>query len=96
MTSTKPTVTYFPLPGRAFAVRAALRYAKVDYNDNRVTGKVFGAEYKPFPDKAPLGALPVLDIPGIGAFSKSSSYALCENGQCERETGVLLCPFSCC
>jgi glutathione S-transferase len=71
----KPTLTYFPLPGRAHAIRAALLHAKVDYVDNRIRGKQFGEEYRSDPTKAPLGSLPVLDIPGLGVITQSTAIA---------------------
>lgn len=66
----KPIVTYFNIPAsRGFAIRAALRYAKVDFVDNRVRAKDFATEYKPNPTKAPLGSLPTLQIQE-GLFGK--------------------------
>jgi glutathione S-transferase len=62
-------LTYFPLPGRAFAIRASLRHAKIDFIDNRLKGSEFRDEYKFNPKKCPLGSLPVLELPE-GAFGK--------------------------
>lgn len=59
----KPTLTYFPINARGFPIRAALRYAKFDFVDERVPGATFMSEFKPFPAKTPLGSLPVLSLP---------------------------------
>jgi len=68
------TVTYFPINGRAFSIRAALRYAKFDFADNRVPFKTFGMEFKHDNSKCPLGSLPVLNIPE-GNFVQSTAIA---------------------
>jgi len=74
-TAAKPAITYFPIAGgRGFPVRAALRYAKVDFDDVRIPFKVFATEFKPDPIKAPLGSLPVLDLPQ-GHFVQSTALA---------------------
>ena len=70
----KPALTYFPLePGRAFSIRAALRYAKFDYVDNRVGPKDFMTKYKANPEKSPFGSLPVLELHGYGSIGKFNS-----------------------
>ena len=64
------SVVYFPLvAARGFPVRAALRHANVDFNFKKVTFKEFDAEYKSDAKKAPLAALPVLELPQ-GTFGK--------------------------
>jgi glutathione S-transferase len=70
-----PTLTYFAVPGRAFAARAALRYAKVEYHDERITYPVFLNEWKKNPAKCPLGSLPVLVVPGVGVFTQSTAIS---------------------
>ena len=64
------TLTYFPAHARAFAIRAALRYAKFEYVDNRIVSKVFGEQYKHDPTKVPLGVLPVLEMQDGRVFGK--------------------------
>ena len=75
MAAAKATVTYFPAStGRGFAIRAALRYAKVDYNSVGVPYKEFLTDVKPDPAKCPLGSLPVLELPQ-GVFGKCESLS---------------------
>ncbi|KAH9255239.1 hypothetical protein BASA81_006679 [Batrachochytrium salamandrivorans] len=72
----KPTLTYFPVNGRGFAIRAALRYAKFDFVDERVPGATFMSELKPNPAKTPLGSLPVLSLPEANGVVYAQSVAL--------------------
>jgi len=63
--SKKPKLTYFDIPGRAFAIRAALRHAKIPFDDVRIA----------YPDliklrgpngankQVPLGQVPTLEFP---------------------------------
>jgi glutathione S-transferase len=57
MVSTKPTLQYFDIAGRAEAIRVACYMAKVDYDDIRLTQEEFGA--KKAAGEFPLGSVPV-------------------------------------
>ena len=73
--SKTPTLTYFPSHGRAFTIRAALRYAKYPFVDNRIPFAVFKEEWKPNADKTPLGSLPVIDLNDDGVYCQSLAIA---------------------
>mmetsp|Transcript_20739 Transcript_20739/g.23096 ORF Transcript_20739/g.23096 Transcript_20739/m.23096 type:complete len:209 (-) Transcript_20739:38-664(-) len=55
-------LTYFQVYGKAEAIRILFDHAKVDYEDNRVTGDVW-KEFKAS-DKCPIGQVPVLEKDG--------------------------------
>ena len=71
-------LTYFEGNGRAFAARAALRHAKVPFDDIRLAFPVFAemrdkqGGYNP---KIPLGQLPVLELPSGQTFPQSAAIA---------------------
>jgi len=66
MASTVPKLTYFDIEGRAFAIRVALRQAKVKYEDVRVKfpqlAELRGKEG--WSKAVPLGSLPVVEVDG--------------------------------
>jgi glutathione S-transferase len=75
---TTTTLTYFNFNGRAFAIRAALRYAKYDFVDSRL--KSFGLLNElrgpaGFNKAVPLGSLPVLNLSDGQTFVQSVALA---------------------
>ena len=58
--ASKPKLTYFNFPGRAEPIRQALRLGGIDFTDNRVEGKDWGA----LKNSTPWGAMPFLEIDG--------------------------------
>jgi len=65
-----PKLVYFPINGRAFAIRASLRHGKVPYEDVRVTGaqlqQLRGADG--WNEHFPLGSMPVMEMGGRTFF----------------------------
>lgn len=56
----KPKLTYFNFPGRAEPIRQALRLGGIDFIDNRIEGKDWGA----LKNSTPWGSMPYLEIDG--------------------------------
>jgi len=54
-------LTYFGVPGRAYAIRTALRIGKVPFDDEIIDQNELKAN-KPFSAKLPLGSVPVLTV----------------------------------
>ncbi|KAE8747441.1 Glutathione-S-transferase S-4-like [Frankliniella occidentalis] len=54
-------LTYFPIRGRAEHLRVMFAYAKVQYEDNRISQD----EWKTIKPTTPFGQLPVLEIDGV-------------------------------
>jgi len=61
---------YFPIAGRAFPIRAALRYGNIPFDDVRVSHAEFAELRGPegASEKVPLGQLPVLVLGAFAAF----------------------------
>jgi glutathione S-transferase len=72
---TTPKLTYLPINGRGFAIRAALRYANFPYQDFHLSLQDFTKQYKMDITKSPLGTFPTLEIPGEGLFVQSTAIA---------------------
>lgn len=72
---------YFPINGRAFAARVALKSAGFDYEDIRITPDEFkefrkGKNDAPYNENVPLGQLPVLVFPdGKQIITQSNAIA---------------------
>jgi len=54
-------LTYFNAPGRAYAIRTALRMGGIEFEDEFIDGKELMAN-KPSSPKLPLGSVPVLTV----------------------------------
>ena len=61
-----PKLTYFDIEARGFAIRAALRYAKVPFEDARIKFAELETLRGPdgYNDQVPLGSLPTLEVDG--------------------------------
>ena len=77
-----PKLTYFPLPGRAFATRVAMfkLFGKDGWVDERVDFAKFG-EMKAA-GAFPLGSLPVLTLPDGRMICQSAAIASWAGRQC--------------
>eukprot|EP01032_Pedospumella_encystans_P021193 gene21193-24053_t len=71
----KLTLTYFPLPGRAYCARVCLGIAKVDWEDVRIGGEEFRARRGPTgrSNSLPLGQLPTVTLPSGTVITQSTA-----------------------
>ncbi len=63
---------YFPLPGRAGAIRLALAYGKIPFTDDRIPFAEFGTVVKPS-GVLPFDALPVLEVREVPPLSAAAA-----------------------
>mmetsp|Transcript_51971 Transcript_51971/g.123077 ORF Transcript_51971/g.123077 Transcript_51971/m.123077 type:complete len:206 (-) Transcript_51971:134-751(-) len=69
-----PTLTYFPLAGRAWACRIALGAAGTNFVDKRLPGSEWGAA-KADTEAFPMGYMPTLRLDNGKVFSQSRAIA---------------------
>jgi len=69
-----PTLTYFPLAGRAWACRIALGAAGTNFVDKRLPGSEWG-EAKKDTEAFPMGYMPTLRLDNGKVFSQSRAIA---------------------
>lgn len=62
MTTTKPILYYFDIPGRGDAIRLSFHIGHIDFDDFRVPIEEWMTKYKPL---MPARQLPVLELNGI-------------------------------
>ncbi len=73
----KLTLTYFPLPGKAYVARVCLGIAKVDWEDEKISGEELVVRRGTAGRSAtiPLGQLPTLTLPSGAVITQSAAIA---------------------
>ena len=73
----KPTLTYLNIAGLALATRVALRYAKVEFEDEKISSLELSKQRseKGYNEKFPTGQVPVLNIMDGCVYNQSMSIA---------------------